>query len=65
MDSSDEKASPKVQVHVVEDLYVGDQDAIDPAYHAKAKILNDVIQQMGMGRYQYYLFVVAGFGWFA
>ncbi|KAJ8590339.1 hypothetical protein M405DRAFT_737007 [Rhizopogon salebrosus TDB-379] len=37
----------------------------DPVYQAKARILNHAIQDIGMGRYQWYLFVVAGFGWFA
>ncbi|KAF9235006.1 major facilitator superfamily domain-containing protein [Melanogaster broomeanus] len=37
----------------------------DPVYQAKARILNRSIQEIGMGRYQWYLFVVAGFGWFA
>ncbi|KIY52391.1 MFS general substrate transporter [Fistulina hepatica ATCC 64428] len=39
-------------------------DAIDPSYVAKAHILNEAIQAIGMGRYQWYLFVVTGFGWF-
>lgn len=38
---------------------------IDPVYHAKARVLNTAIQEIGMGRYQYYLFICAGFGWFA
>ncbi|KAG1873348.1 MFS general substrate transporter [Suillus tomentosus] len=37
----------------------------DPVYQAKARILNHAIQDIGMGRYQWYLFVVTGFGWFA
>ncbi|KAF8840640.1 MFS general substrate transporter [Paxillus ammoniavirescens] len=37
----------------------------DPVYQAKARILNRSIQEIGMGKYQWYLFVVAGFGWFA
>ncbi|KAF8196664.1 MFS general substrate transporter [Mycena galopus ATCC 62051] len=34
-------------------------------YHAKTKRINAAIQDIGMGRYQYYLFICAGFGWFA
>ncbi|KAG1750418.1 major facilitator superfamily domain-containing protein [Suillus paluster] len=45
------------------DLY--DDGYNDPVYQAKARILNRAIQDIGMGRYQWYLFVVAGFGWFA
>ncbi|KAI6017862.1 major facilitator superfamily domain-containing protein [Pisolithus marmoratus] len=40
-------------------------ESFDPVYHAKAKILNDAIQEIGMGKYQWYLFFVCGFGWFA
>ncbi|KAM7224547.1 MFS siderochrome iron transporter 1 [Rhypophila decipiens] len=36
---------------------------IDPVYEAKAKLLNHAIQEIGMGRYQWQLFAVAGFGW--
>ncbi|KAJ7257870.1 MFS general substrate transporter [Mycena haematopus] len=47
----------------LEDLL--DDTNVDPVYHAKAKVLNAAIQDIGMGRYQYYLFICAGFGWFA
>ncbi|KAJ8457622.1 hypothetical protein ONZ45_g18242 [Pleurotus djamor] len=46
-------------------LYEGDDDAIDPVYQAKANVLNEAIQEIGMGKYQWSLFLVAGFGWFA
>ncbi|KAF7503965.1 hypothetical protein GJ744_002939 [Endocarpon pusillum] len=36
---------------------------IDPIYAAKAKALNAEIQKIGMGWYQWQLFVVVGFGW--
>lgn len=29
------------------------EDAIDPIYQAKAHILNDALQEIGMGRYQW------------
>ncbi|OAX33180.1 MFS general substrate transporter [Rhizopogon vinicolor AM-OR11-026] len=45
------------------DLYEGGYN--DPVYEAKALILNRAIQGIGMGRYQWYLYFVAGFGWFA
>ncbi|EGN93900.1 hypothetical protein SERLA73DRAFT_63292 [Serpula lacrymans var. lacrymans S7.3] len=52
----------------VDELQAGTQDiytdgAVDPVYQAKAKILNDAFQEIGMGKYQWHLFVVAGFGW--
>lgn len=42
-----------------------DDQNVDPLYISKARVLNAAIQDIGMGRYQYYLFVCAGFGWFA
>ncbi|KXJ96241.1 major facilitator superfamily domain-containing protein [Microdochium bolleyi] len=36
---------------------------LDPVYEAKARVLNRAIQDIGMGRYQWQLFVVVGFGW--
>ncbi|KAL0961341.1 hypothetical protein HGRIS_006297 [Hohenbuehelia grisea] len=48
-----------------DDLFTGSEDAIDPVYYAKARILNDAIQEVGMGKYQWQLFVVVGFGWMA
>lgn len=35
----------------------------DPVYAAKATVLNDAIQEIGMGKYQWQLFLVVGFGW--
>ncbi|KAJ4993135.1 MFS-type transporter PB1E7.08c 4 [Stagonosporopsis vannaccii] len=37
--------------------------ALDPVYAAKARVLNKAIQEIGMGKYQWQLFVVIGFGW--
>ncbi|CAG8308219.1 unnamed protein product [Penicillium salamii] len=35
----------------------------DANYKAKAEVLNRALQDIGMGRYQWQLFVVIGFGW--
>jgi len=35
----------------------------DPVYEAKARVLNNAIQEIGMGWYQWQLFIVVGFGW--
>lgn len=40
-------------------------DEFDPVYLAKSKLLSDALQEIGMGRYQWRLFVIAGFGWMA
>ncbi|KAA1466887.1 MFS general substrate transporter [Dentipellis sp. KUC8613] len=45
------------------DLY--DEGSVDPVYQAKARILNRALQEIGMGKYQWGLFVVSGFGWFS
>ncbi|KAJ5024704.1 hypothetical protein PSV08DRAFT_412704 [Bipolaris maydis] len=37
--------------------------SLDPVYEAKAKVLNKAVQDIGMGRYQWQLFIVIGFGW--
>lgn len=36
---------------------------LDPVYEAKANVLNEAVQSIGMGRYQWLLFVIVGFGW--
>ena len=53
-DSKDEKdagtnAQVVLQAHT-RDIYP--DDTLDPVYHAKARILNDAIQEIGMGKYQ-------------
>lgn len=35
------------------------------AYEMKSKLINKAIQDIGMGRYNWQLFVLCGFGWFA
>jgi hypothetical protein len=42
-----------------------EEGQVHPQYQAKAQVLNDAIQDIGMGKYQWHLFVVAGFGWFS
>ncbi|KAH9877364.1 hypothetical protein IAQ61_002729 [Plenodomus lingam] len=37
--------------------------SLDPVYEGKAKVLNKAIQDIGMGKYQWQLFIVIGFGW--
>ena len=37
--------------------------SIDPVYEGKAQVLNRAIQDIGMGRYQWQLFVVVGGLW--
>ncbi|KAF1921011.1 major facilitator superfamily domain-containing protein [Ampelomyces quisqualis] len=40
-----------------------EEGSLDPVYEAKARILNKAVQDIGMGKYQWQLFVVIGFGW--
>ncbi|KAF2668163.1 MFS general substrate transporter [Microthyrium microscopicum] len=52
----------------LDELGVNDAGAIpkgtiDPVYEAKARVLNHAIQEIGMGWYQWQLFIVVGFGW--
>ncbi|KAI6027736.1 hypothetical protein PISMIDRAFT_641608 [Pisolithus microcarpus 441] len=44
------------------DLY--ENGYVNPVYQAEAQILYRSTQEIGMGRYQWGLFVVAGFRWF-
>ncbi|EER26893.1 hypothetical protein D8B26_005548 [Coccidioides posadasii str. Silveira] len=39
------------------------EGTIDPIYEAKARLLNKAMQDIGMGWYQWQLFIVIGFGW--
>ncbi|KAI9805810.1 MAG: hypothetical protein M1825_000424 [Sarcosagium campestre] len=38
---------------------------INATYDRKSKIINKAVQDIGMGRYNWQLFVLCGFGWFA
>lgn len=63
--SKSDTVDVKVMSHVaLDDLYDTD-GAVDPIYQAKSRVLSEAIQEIGMGRYQYHLFIVAGMGWFA
>ncbi|RYO92011.1 hypothetical protein DL766_006633 [Monosporascus sp. MC13-8B] len=44
------------------DLQAG---GVSTAYDQKSKVINKAIQDIGMGRYQWELFVLCGFGWLA
>ncbi|KAI1454826.1 MFS general substrate transporter [Annulohypoxylon moriforme] len=64
------KTSNENEQHLGEDVAIGIEDAstipkgtVDPVYEAKARVLNRAIQDIGMGWYQWQLFVVVGFGW--
>ncbi|KAI0769082.1 MFS general substrate transporter [Trametes elegans] len=37
----------------------------DAVYKAKARVLGDAFQEIGMGKYQWALFLLTGFGWFS
>ncbi|KAM5449844.1 hypothetical protein MaudCBS49596_004606 [Microsporum audouinii] len=37
----------------------------DTAYDRKSMVINRAVQDIGMGRYQWQLFILCGFGWFA
>ncbi|CAJ2500740.1 Uu.00g035930.m01.CDS01 [Anthostomella pinea] len=47
----------------VDDVSTIPKGTIYPVYEAKARVLNRAIQDIGMGWYQWQLFVVVGFGW--
>ena len=39
--------------------------AVDTPYDLKSRVINKAIQDIGMGRYNWKLFGLCGFGWFA
>ncbi|KAI6042326.1 MFS general substrate transporter [Pisolithus marmoratus] len=66
MSSTPHHCSPDALPHLhggIQDVYSG--ESCDLVYRAKAQILNNAMQEIGMGKYQWYLFFVAGFGRFA
>ncbi|EON67211.1 hypothetical protein W97_06464 [Coniosporium apollinis CBS 100218] len=51
-----------LKAEVENDIAAG---GFNSAYDRKSKVINKAIQDIGMGRYQYELFVLCGFGWLA
>lgn len=47
-------------IDTVEDLQL---DGLDPIYRAKVHTLNQAMRSIGMGRYQWCLWFLTGFGW--
>ncbi|TDL26944.1 MFS general substrate transporter [Rickenella mellea] len=64
-ESDNLKETPVTADDSVDDEDMYDSVSIDPSYRAKAKLVNKAIQDLGMGKYQWWLFVVSGFGWFS
>ncbi|CAE7192270.1 unnamed protein product [Rhizoctonia solani] len=68
--STSDHSRPSTLAGVQTDVKITEQvlpeGSVDPVYQARAELLNDTIQRIGMGRYQkWHLFIVAGFGWLA
>ena len=75
----DVKNAEVYKITITQDLY--EEGTLDPVYQAKARLVSAAVQEIGMGKYQvcaimiiatfdtergqWYLFIVAGFGWFA
>jgi len=51
-----------LRAEVMEDVAASGHDS---AYDLKSKVINKAIQDIGMGRYNWELFILCGFGWFA
>ena len=45
----------------MENLKIG--GGVDPVFEAKAAVVNRALQHIGMGKYQWKLFALCGFGW--
>lgn len=63
VDKSDKHITSSVSVEGVDDVGTIPKGQLDPVYEAKARVLNHAIQEIGMGWYQWQLFIVVGFGW--
>jgi len=52
--SNEKKSETSVQVHeATNDIYsIDEAPGLDRVYHAKARLLNTAIQDVGMGKYQ-------------
>lgn len=59
---SGEETAPSEHSGGFEDLVL---DGLDPIYRAKVHCLNQAMQDIGMGRYQWLRFCLTGFGWMA
>jgi hypothetical protein len=44
---------------------LGSDSLGSPVIAVKSKLINKAIQDIGMGRYNWQLFILCGFGWFA
>ncbi|KAF7972298.1 hypothetical protein HWV62_18466 [Athelia sp. TMB] len=65
-DDEQKQAPVTVDVAATDAIYSESENAaLDPIYAAKARILNDALAEIGMGKYQWILFNVVGFGWLA
>ena len=65
VDAEEAKSPFPFPIHMeAHDIFDGEENAVDPVYQAKARLLNAAFQEIGMGRYQWWLFFVGGFGWF-
>ncbi|KAH0045515.1 Clavaminate synthase-like protein, partial [Aureobasidium melanogenum] len=66
--SSGDNMSPETEIGTVVDI--GDEgtrnfygSSVSDSYRMKSEIMNQCMEEIGMGRYQWELFVVSGFGW--
>ena len=50
--STDVEATVTLVQDAKHDVFDGDEAGVDPVYQAKARVLNDAFQEIGMGKYQ-------------
>lgn len=63
LDKKGEDVYASAEVQGIDDAGTIPKGQIDPVYEAKARVLNHAVQEIGMGWYQWQLFIVVGFGW--
>ncbi|TAQ87463.1 hypothetical protein B7494_g4214 [Chlorociboria aeruginascens] len=63
LDGETESKDDNHALDSIDDIAAIPKGTLDPVYEAKARVLNHAIQEIGMGWYQWQLFIVVGFGW--
>jgi hypothetical protein len=61
--ANEKSETPELVAVALDEPAVIPKGTIDPVYEAKARVLNHAVQEIGMGWYQWQLFIVVGFGW--
>ena len=51
------------EIGSIKELQALHTDGVDPVFEHQARLVNHAVQVIGMGKYQWALFVLCGYGW--